>query len=361
MGHSHKKIKLLVITQKVDINDDVLGFMHGWIKKLAEKLESLDVICLYKGKYDLPKNVKVYSLGKEKGKNKIKYLWHLYKYTWKLLAKDDLLFVHMNQRYIVLLWPLLKIFNKPVVLFKAHRGRQKFLKITTKISSRVVSYTKESFPFKSKKLDTIPPAIDINRFKQLTEIKRNRNKNEILFVGRISPIKNLEDVVKLALLLNKEETDFNFKIIGAPSTNRDRKYLESIKKEIEKRNLKEQFEFMGKIPNQALPKYYNESAFFINLCNKTGIDKTLLEAMACGCIPVTNQTTIKPFLGQYVNDIFVESVTEARDKILNLSKDISKREKLSKELAQLVRKNHGLDSLIDKLVGVFEKIIKSKS
>ncbi len=193
----------------------------------------------------------------------------------------------------------------------------------------------------------------------MTEIKRN--KNEILFVGRISPIKNIEDIIKLALLLNKGETDFNFKIIGAPSTNRDRKYLESIKKEIEKRDLKEQFKFMGKIPNKKLAEYYNKASFFINLCNKTGVDKTLLEAMACGCVPITNQTTIKPFLGQYTNDIFVKSVTEARDKILNLSKDTSKREKLSQELAQLVRKNHDLDNLIDKLVGVFEKVIKSKS
>ncbi len=358
MEHSHKKIKLLVITQKVDINDDVLGFMHGWIKKLAERLERLDVICLYKGKYDLPKNVKVYSLGKEKAKNKIKYLWYLYKYTWKLLKRNDLLFVHMNQRYIVLLWPLLKIFNKPTALFKAHRGTQRFLKVATKISNKVISYSRESFPFKTKKLSTVPPAIDVSTFKILES--RKRNANEILFVGRISPIKNLEDVIVLASLLNKGETDFNFKIIGAPSTNRDRKYLESIKKEIEKRDLKEQFKFMGKIPNKKLAEYYNKASFFINLCNKTGVDKTLLEAMACGCVPITNQTTIKPFLGQYANDIFVESVTEARDKILNLSKDTSKREKLSNKLAQLVRKNHGLDNLIDKLVGVFEKIIKSK-
>ena len=359
MGYGYKKIKLLVITQKIDINDDVLGFMHDWIKKLAERLKSLDVICLYKGKYDLPGNVKIYSLGKEKNGNKLKYLWQLYKYAWKLLKMNDLLFVHMNHKYIILFWPLAKILGRPIALFKAHRKKQRFLKIATLLSDKIISYLKESFPFKSEKLDVIPPAVNTRDFRELKDLKRNNN--EILFVGRISPIKNLEDIIKLALLLNKEETNFNFKIIGVPSTNRDRRYLESIKKEIEKRDLKEQFKFVGKIPNKKLAEYYNKAGFFINLCNKTGVDKTLLEAMACDCVPITNQTTIKPFLGQYANDIFVESVTEARDKILNLSRDTSKREKLSKELAQLVRKNHGLDSLIDKLVKVFEKIIKSKS
>ena len=109
-------MKLLIITQKVDINDDILGFMHIWIKKLSEKIESLDVICLYKGKYDLPKNVKVFSLGKEeyshysyachvaKGSfcygviRRLVSLYRLYRFSWKLLRRNDLLFVHMNHK-----------------------------------------------------------------------------------------------------------------------------------------------------------------------------------------------------------------------------------------------------------------------
>jgi len=41
-------MKLLIITQKVDINDDVLGFMHGWIAEFAKHCEKLTVICLQK-------------------------------------------------------------------------------------------------------------------------------------------------------------------------------------------------------------------------------------------------------------------------------------------------------------------------
>ena len=59
-------MKLLIITQKIDKNDDLLGIYHKWVKKIAAKCESVRVICLYKGEYDLPDNVKVFSLGKEK-------------------------------------------------------------------------------------------------------------------------------------------------------------------------------------------------------------------------------------------------------------------------------------------------------
>jgi len=58
-------MKLLIITQKVDMNDDVLGFMHGWINEFAKHCEKITVICLQKGEHELSDNVKVLSLGKE--------------------------------------------------------------------------------------------------------------------------------------------------------------------------------------------------------------------------------------------------------------------------------------------------------
>ena len=59
-------MKILICTQKVDLNDDILGFFHSWIAEFAKQCEKVTVICLYKGEYDLPGNVKVLSLGKEK-------------------------------------------------------------------------------------------------------------------------------------------------------------------------------------------------------------------------------------------------------------------------------------------------------
>jgi len=56
-------MKLLIITQKVDINDDNLGFFHRWLEKLASRFEKLSVICLAEGEHHLPSNVAVFSLG----------------------------------------------------------------------------------------------------------------------------------------------------------------------------------------------------------------------------------------------------------------------------------------------------------
>jgi len=54
---------LLIITQKVDAADPVLGFMHGWIARIAAQWPQVQVICLQKGACRLPANVRVHSLG----------------------------------------------------------------------------------------------------------------------------------------------------------------------------------------------------------------------------------------------------------------------------------------------------------
>ena len=59
-------MKLLLVTQKVDEDDEVLGFMHRWIEEFAKHCEKVIVVCLREGSHSLPDNVEVHSLGKER-------------------------------------------------------------------------------------------------------------------------------------------------------------------------------------------------------------------------------------------------------------------------------------------------------
>ncbi|MDE1988716.1 MAG: hypothetical protein KGI39_03395, partial [Patescibacteria group bacterium] len=82
-------MRILILTQKIDANDPILGFFCGWAKEFAKRFEMITVICLQKGECNLPANVKVLSLGKEKPSafsrkllalRKIKYIFDFYKY-----------------------------------------------------------------------------------------------------------------------------------------------------------------------------------------------------------------------------------------------------------------------------------------
>lgn len=59
-------MRLLIVTQKVDRDDDLLGFFHQWICEFAKHCDFVTVICLEKGEYALPANVRILSLGKER-------------------------------------------------------------------------------------------------------------------------------------------------------------------------------------------------------------------------------------------------------------------------------------------------------
>src|SRR3989338_8420817 len=98
-------MRLLVVTQKIDVGDSVLGFMHGWIAEFSRQAESVSVVCLEKGTVNLPDNVKVFSLGKEKTElrimnyelwKKAKYIWRFVRYIAQLRNQYDAVFVHMN-------------------------------------------------------------------------------------------------------------------------------------------------------------------------------------------------------------------------------------------------------------------------
>ena len=55
-------MRILICTQAVDRDDPILGFFHAWIEEFAKHVEKITVVCLRKGKYDLP-DVEVIALG----------------------------------------------------------------------------------------------------------------------------------------------------------------------------------------------------------------------------------------------------------------------------------------------------------
>ena len=164
-------MKLLIITQKVDINDDVLGFFHDWLNKLAQKAE-LFVVANYVGQYSLPSNVKVYSLGKESKTNKLMRFLKYQKLLVTLLPKCDGVFFHMCPEYIIAAGLWLKISKKKTLLWYTHKAVNRKLKMAERLVNKIFTASKESFRLSSKKVEIVGHGIDINKFKsQISNLK----------------------------------------------------------------------------------------------------------------------------------------------------------------------------------------------
>ena len=129
MQNSNRKNNILILTQKMDIDDDVLGFFHNWIVELAKHYEKVTVICLEKGRHELPRDIKVLSLGKDEFLRYPRHFWFLrkivallrfYRYIFEERSNYDKVFVHMNQEYVLLGGFFWKMWGKKIFLWRNH-------------------------------------------------------------------------------------------------------------------------------------------------------------------------------------------------------------------------------------------------
>jgi len=339
-------MKLLIITQKVDLNDDLLGFFHNWLKEFSKRYEIITVICLEKGEYNLPNNIKVLSLGKEKGNNKIKYIYNFYKIIWSEKGNYDGVFVHMNKEYIILGGLLWKLINKKIYFWYNHKKGNILSKISGAFANIIFFTSPYSYFSKNKKARMMPVGIDTNIFKKLNNIIEK--KNSLLFIGRLSPVKNLEIIIKAVKNLDLKGIDFILNIYGNPGL-KDKIYFEDIKKISSDLEKKGKIKFLGNVPNYKTPEIYNKNEIFINSTNSGSLDKTILEAMSCGKLILVSNNSFKGL----IDDIFIYKERDEIDmakKIVDLLKlDKNKKNNYGEKFINFVKKNHSLSFLMEKI------------
>lgn len=334
-------MKLLIVTQKIDVNDDNLGFFHDWLKKFAG-FADVDVIANYVGKYELPGNVKVFSLGKKKG---IGRLIKILRYQWLLLIltpKSNGIFFHMCPEYVIGagFWP--KLFRKKTLLWYTHKTVNWKLKLAEKLTDKIFTASKESFRLPSRKIEITGHGIDVEKFKP-AEIKKDVSKFKIISAGRIAPVKNYEILIDAAEILKNKDFNFEMKIAGAPILKGDKEYFEKLKEKIREKKLEGIIEFVGPIPNKDIAEFYQEGNLFINLSDTSSIDKAILEAMVCGLKILTSNDAFKDILKE--ENITDKNPKNIADKIFALVEN-----KRSISYRDYVMKNHNLENLINKII-----------
>ncbi len=344
-------MNLLIITQKVDQNDDVLGFFHGWIREFAKHYEKVTVITLGVGEYDLPQNVRVLSLGKEKINiqysivniifAKLKYILLFYYFIIKYSRDYDAVFVHMNQEYVLLGGPVWKILGKKIAMWRNHYAGSIFTRIAMMLSDKIFCTSKYSFTAQSKKTTLMPVGIDTELFKK---IENKKVENSVLFLARMSPAKKPELIIEALNILRKEGVDFTANFYGNPLPV-DIPYAESLKEKVKEYKLSDFVTFKKGIPNREAPAIYNAHEFFINPSPSGMYDKTIFEAMACENLILTSNLNLK---GQ-IDDMFLFKENDEKDMAKQLkhllSLDAETKEKYGKILRAHVVKYHGLEYL----------------
>ncbi|MBZ0286039.1 MAG: hypothetical protein K8I30_00385, partial [Anaerolineae bacterium] len=91
-------MKLLLFNLATDADDPVLGFTTVWINALARQCEQIDVLTMRAGRLALAENVRVFSVGGEKGDSEPRRAVEFYRILFDLLRRTryDACFAHMQ-------------------------------------------------------------------------------------------------------------------------------------------------------------------------------------------------------------------------------------------------------------------------
>ncbi len=354
-------MKLLVITQAVDENDPLMGFFIGWLRELAKNVEQLDVLSLKKGKFDLPKNVRVFSLGKENGKSTfskaLRWIW----LVTKLLPRADGVFAHMAPEYVKAIWPWNIFLRKPVVMWYSHikispNALWALKRVKAVCTASLVSYdfSKELGKYKDKVFST-GHGIDTKLFHPPALIHANDPK-KIVAISRISYVKRIEDLIEAAAILKNEGFSFVVEMYGAPGRVEDDKYLSDLEVLIKERNIENVWQWKGSIDNGKTPEIYQGVDLFVRMQGGGGFGKTELEAMSCG-LPIVVPTDVyrEDFQGFAKDIIYKEKDTkvlaQSIKNVLKWEDDV--RLKFGQEARKYVLSKHNIEILAKRIIEKF--------
>lgn len=360
-------MKALVITQKVDENDAVLGFFSGWLDKLAKRIDNLYVFALEKKDANLAENIELYSLDRRNG-NRLRDFLKFNRILMNIFLnkKIDIIFIHMCPMYAILAAPYAKLFNIPLVLWYAHKEAGLKLRLAHFLSDRVLTPSKESFRVKSAKTIVTGHGIDIEKFRNSGVRGQNNTKRIILSVGRLSPVKSYEALIETAdILINQRNIkNLEFQIVGGTPIKSQGTYLDSLKDMVRKYRLEDYVQFIGPIPHTQIERYYQNCDLLVSASNSGSIDKAPLEAMASGKGVLTCNEAFKDMLNKYLQGqlIFEEGdaaqLSERIDSMLGMEE--KSRDELGLDLRNTVSQNHNLDKLMDKFIVIFQGLVGDK-
>lgn len=294
-------MKLLIVTQKVDINDPVLGFFHRWIEEFSKHCEQVTVIALGVGEYHLPNNVRVFSLGKESGLSRLKFILNFFRLIYRERKNYDTVFVHMNPIYMVLAGLFWRLLGKGVALWYTHKHVDLKLRIAEKLSHIIFTASRESFCLRSNKVKTVGHGIFIEKSIHPSSHRERRDGQALLCVGRLTPIKDQETIIRACGTLLRQGVSISCTFIGDVATTIDKSYNERLHRLVLSERVEEKTFFKGNLTQKKVFPYYWQSGVHINACPTGGLDKVVIEAMAGGAIPIVANESFRDIFGEYAD------------------------------------------------------------
>jgi len=153
----------------------------------------------------------------------------------------------------------------------------------------------EYYNASSQKINIVPPGVDLTRFYPIPQDEAKAvigippNEKVILFVGRIEPLKGIDNLLKSIAFLRRSNvltTCPHYVAIIGGDPDRPRELLDREMRHLQDLNrrlgLDDMVVFLGKKAQDSLPYYYSASEVVVMPSHYESFGMVALEAMACG-------------------------------------------------------------------------------
>lgn len=328
-------MRLLIVTQAIDLDDPILGFFSRWVTEF-QKHCSVSVIAQRVRRHTL--SIPVFSLGKNTGASIPSQIIRFVGLLLRYRKNYDAILVHMTPVWVVLAWPLCFMCRKPLYLWYEARGQSVWLRIALRIVRRVFSASTWGMPLQTQRSIIVGHGIDSAMW---VFPRTDVDPYHLCSVGRITRSKRLEILLEALALLPQ---DYHLTIVGAPITTEDYHYEHELLTLIERLHLEKRVQSVT-IAHARLPEFLAHAGIFVH-ASTSGLDKALLEAMAAGC-PAISCGIARGVLPERCQAMDSTTLVERIRAIEALSSH--EREMLSQELRSIIEREHGLARLIARL------------
>jgi glycosyltransferase involved in cell wall biosynthesis len=328
--------RLVFATQKLDPEDPVLAATVPMARALAARVDELVVLCDSAVPGIMPENTRVHEFrGKTQAERGVRFCAALAR---ELRPRPIGVVAHMVPLYVMLAAPLVRPLRVPLVLWYTHWKGHIVVRAAEKLSTAVVSVDRSSFPLDSKKVRPLGHGIDVGEF-SCTDVPPGRQLCALV-LGRYSPVKGLETVIRAAALgggavrIQAHGSDESF---------------EDYKRELERlvRELGVDVDLAGPVPRAEVPALFARSHVLVNNTRAGGLDKVVYEA-AASCLPVLASNPA-------FDDLLPDELRFEPNDPASLAERFGQLDRRRyPELRELVARNHSVDHWADGVLATVE-------
>jgi len=338
--------RLLFVTQQIDPEHPNLAAATEMVRALAERVDEVVVIALRAVPGVLPENCTVHEIGASR--RALRGLAYERAIVRSLRPRPIGLVAHMSPIYAVLAAPVLRPLGVPVVLWFTHWRASGLLRLGERVSNRVVTVARGSFPLPSGKVVPIGHGIDVSRFPCRTRDAGDRTLR-VLALGRTSPAKGLEAIARAVRIVRERGVDAELEIRGPSETDEEREHraqLEALAGDAVR--------VEPPLPRTRLGEAFAQADVLVNNALAGSLDKVVFEACA-SCVPVLASN---PGFAGFLDDDLrfprndAEAIANGLERLAEMGP--GERQELGHELRRRVVEGHSTETWAARVLEVVE-------